>query len=159
MSDRYVSAGLLFQFQNAAIDLAKQLGAAEERLAYQASRPVFITSPGQIVRCDEKMRPLDIESKANLEQSELWRMQQVAISTMTLCNTRRSFTTNRLPDDNPYRTMALADVEHTVLREIVLLEKLNIAEAALKKLSCLGGTTSEGNSIAQAAIHDIGRIE
>jgi len=159
VSDRYVSADLLFQFQNAAIDLAKQLGAAEERVVYQAGRPVFVTSPGQIIRCDEKLRPLDIESKADLEQSELWRMQQAAISTIALCNTRRSFKNNRLPDGNPYRTMALADVEHTVLREITLLEKLKIAEAALEKLSCLGGVTSEGNSIAQAAIHNIGRIE
>ena len=137
MSGRYVSADLLFQVQNAAIDLARQLGAAEAKLEAHAEQPVA-------------------------ERGNQWRMEQVAISTMSLSNTREAFKAQRLSADHRYRTPALNDVEIAIAREIQLIEKLRIAEVALEKLSRLGNGdqrgNSEGNLIAQYAIKGMTQV-
>ena len=173
MSDRYVSAELLFQFHSAAISVAQQLGAAERDVenlkrenAALRTRPMMPfddVKPGKIVPCDERMNPYSIESKEDLEKSELWRMQQVAISVISGCNTRGSFQSNRLLPDNAYRTAALGHVEEAIIREITLIEKLDIAKAALKRLSCLGNGDAPGNStgncMAQAALTQINLIK
>ena len=162
MSDRYVSAELLFQFHSAAISVAQQLGAAE-RDVENLKRENAALRVRPMVAHDEVATPYNIESKEGLEKSELWRMQQVAISVISGCNTRGSFQSNRLLPDNAYRTAALGHVEEAIIREITLREQLDIAKAALKQLSCLGNGDAPGNStgncMAQAALTQINLIK
>lgn len=134
---------LLFQMQNTAIDLARQLGAAQAGLTCR--RELMTDTP----------KPYSVESAEDLQKSELWRMQQTAISVIVGCNTLKSFKHRKLPSDSPYRTPALADVEKAVCREIRLIEQLNIATDALVYLGGLGDGTSHTNDVAKRALDRI----
>lgn len=143
------------EYMNAAIDLARQLGAAE--------RDVENLKRENAALRQRDVAPYNIESKEDLEKSELWRMQQVAISVMCGSNIRASFQANRLQPDNEYRTAALGHVEVAIAREITLIEKLRVAESALYKLARLGNGVelgnSTGNCMAQEALTRINLIK
>ena len=141
-----MSSDLLLQMQNAAIDLARQLGAAERDVenlkrdnAALRARPMMVV-PREMVPFEQTLTPLK-------GQTEQWRMEQTAISVMANSNTLKSFIEQRLPADHQYRTPALGDVEVAIAREITLIEKLRVAEEALRKLSRLGNGDRPGNSV------------
>jgi hypothetical protein len=157
-----MSTDLLLQMQNAAIDLARQLGAAERDVenlkrdnAALRARPMTVV-PRETV-------PFMTEPVPRAEdRGEQWRMEQTAISVMSVSNTRESFIRQQLPADHEYRTPALGDVERAIAREITLIEKLRVDEGALHKLARLGNGdklgNSEGNCMAQEALARINTI-
>lgn len=71
-------------------------------------------------------RPLELKAM----DEELWRMQQAAISTAALQNTRHS--EPPLPKDHPYWTPSYQDTLDAVGREITERERAEKAESALK---------------------------
>ena len=164
-----MSTDLLLQMQNAAIDLARQLGAAERDVenlkrenADLRARPMMVV-PREMTLLEPGQTAVQKTLKPLKERLEQWRMEQTAISVMSYSNTREMFIKQQLPPDHKYRTPALKDVEHAIAREITLIEKLRVAEEALRKLSCIGNGdrpgNSEGNVIAQEALARIKTID
>lgn len=65
---------------------------------------------------------------------ELHRMQLTAISTITPCNTPRSFDAQRIGRDNPYWTQTYEDVCTVMEREITLLEAIDKIHRITKEI-------------------------
>ena len=59
------------------------------------------------------------------ELEEKHRLQLAAIMTASVCNTEKSLNQNTLDQDNPYRTVALGDVEAAMRREILLIKEVD----------------------------------
>ena len=93
------------------------------------------------------------------EQAELHRMQLVAISTLALCNTRETAATHRIDRDNPYWTVALADVYAAVDREITGRERAEQAERSYCELLYAVGNKYPGETRHETALRYIRNAE
>lgn len=113
---------------------AEQVTDALKEIALQhaAAEPAMVLTTGDKLYA---IQPAAAALKEALsDQEELHRMQMVAIQVTAQCNTRQSASEQRCPDPSPYRTLALADVEAAIDREISLREQLLALKVALKPI-------------------------